>query len=226
MNNNVPDGIKERIAKLLALSENPNEYEAKAAMLKARDMMARYKLSMKDIGGSGKVEIKRARTKVRFTFRKNKWIVDLSCTISKAYCCKSVSVFPDRRHPQTREIEMWGIGEDAEIAANVFAYAVRCIEERNGGVIGRYGATLARELCEGYGFGFAQGVREAFRRQSEQNQEWGLVVAVPKAVTDATDKLEKSKPIEVEIKAVQDYRRGYRDGLEFTPDKKLEEARA
>nr|DAZ56609.1 MAG TPA: Protein of unknown function (DUF2786) [Caudoviricetes sp.] len=40
MNNN----IKERIAKLLALAESPNENEAKAALLKARALMVQHKL--------------------------------------------------------------------------------------------------------------------------------------------------------------------------------------
>lgn len=43
--------IKDKIAKLLALAESPNENEAKAALLKARELMAEHKLrpeEMKD----------------------------------------------------------------------------------------------------------------------------------------------------------------------------------
>ena len=36
--------IKGKIAKLLALAESPNENEAKAALLKARELMAEHKL--------------------------------------------------------------------------------------------------------------------------------------------------------------------------------------
>ena len=36
--------IQERIAKLLALADSPNEHEARAALLKARELMAEYKL--------------------------------------------------------------------------------------------------------------------------------------------------------------------------------------
>ena len=39
--------IKDRIQKLLALSVNPNENEAKAALLKAQELMAKHKLSMR-----------------------------------------------------------------------------------------------------------------------------------------------------------------------------------
>ena len=38
------ENIKDTIAKLLALSGSPNEHEARAALLKARGLMAKYKL--------------------------------------------------------------------------------------------------------------------------------------------------------------------------------------
>lgn len=47
------NNIKEKIAKLLALTESPNESEAKAAMLKARELMAEHKILMSDLQGSG-----------------------------------------------------------------------------------------------------------------------------------------------------------------------------
>lgn len=39
---------KEKIRKLLALAESPNEHEARAALLKARQLMAEHKLSELD----------------------------------------------------------------------------------------------------------------------------------------------------------------------------------
>lgn len=36
---------REKIKKLLALAESPNEHEAKAALLKAKELMAEHKLS-------------------------------------------------------------------------------------------------------------------------------------------------------------------------------------
>ena len=43
------NNIQDKIAKLLALAESPNENEAKLALLKARKLMAKHKLSEKDI---------------------------------------------------------------------------------------------------------------------------------------------------------------------------------
>lgn len=36
--------IREKILKLLNLADSPNEHEAKAALLRARELMAKYKL--------------------------------------------------------------------------------------------------------------------------------------------------------------------------------------
>lgn len=41
--------IQAKIAKLLALAESSNENEAKLALLRARELMAKYKLDMKDL---------------------------------------------------------------------------------------------------------------------------------------------------------------------------------
>lgn len=41
--------VKDKIAKLLALAESPNENEAKAALLRARELMAEHKLRPEEI---------------------------------------------------------------------------------------------------------------------------------------------------------------------------------
>lgn len=43
------DDYKEKIKKLLALAQSPSEAEAKAALLKARKLMAEYKLTEADL---------------------------------------------------------------------------------------------------------------------------------------------------------------------------------
>ncbi len=45
--------IKDKIAKLLALAESPNENEARAALLKARELMAGHKLRPEEIKKAG-----------------------------------------------------------------------------------------------------------------------------------------------------------------------------
>ena len=47
------DNHKEKIKKLLALARSNNEHEARAAMLKAREIMGRYKLTEADLEEKG-----------------------------------------------------------------------------------------------------------------------------------------------------------------------------
>lgn len=48
---------KEKIRKLLALAESPNENEAKLALLKARQLMAEHKLSEAEVKDLSKQEV-------------------------------------------------------------------------------------------------------------------------------------------------------------------------
>lgn len=49
---------KAKIKKLLALAESPVEAEAQAALLKARELMAKHKLSERDLKDVGKQEVR------------------------------------------------------------------------------------------------------------------------------------------------------------------------
>ena len=49
---------KAKIKKLLALAESPVEAEAQAALLKSRELMAKHKLSERDLKDVGKREVR------------------------------------------------------------------------------------------------------------------------------------------------------------------------
>ena len=49
---------KEKIRKLLALAESPNEHEARAALLKARQLMAEHKLTEAELKDVEKQQVK------------------------------------------------------------------------------------------------------------------------------------------------------------------------
>lgn len=53
--------IEKKIRKLLALSESPNEFEAQAALLKARQLMAEYKLTEAELH-EGNKKVKTIKT--------------------------------------------------------------------------------------------------------------------------------------------------------------------
>ena len=74
--------IRDRIAKLLALSESPNEHEAKAALLKARELMATHKLRPEDVLDAKEQKVIRKTIRASCTKMTNKWAVELSAVIA------------------------------------------------------------------------------------------------------------------------------------------------
>lgn len=81
--------IKDKIAKLLALAESPNENEAKAALLKARELMAEHKLRPEEIKKAENVKVVRELLDVTCTAMTNPWACALSAVIAEHYCCRA-----------------------------------------------------------------------------------------------------------------------------------------
>ena len=48
---------REKIRKLLALAESPNEHEAKAALIKAHQLMAEHGLNVRDLREIGRAHV-------------------------------------------------------------------------------------------------------------------------------------------------------------------------
>lgn len=116
---------REKIRKLLALAESPNEHEAKAALLKARQLMAEHKLTERDCKDAEKQEVKDIRTDITCSKRRNPWIVHLSAVIGENYCCKG---YRNRRYgEQTNYIGFIGLEDDVEVCVSIFKYAVDCV---------------------------------------------------------------------------------------------------
>lgn len=221
---------KAKIKKLLALAESPNEHEARAALLKARELMAEHKLSEIDLKDVGKQEVKDVVMDITCTKRRNPWIVNLSGIIAPNYCCKGY-----RRHQhggQTQTIGFIGFENDVEICVAVFKYAVDCILSANKATqkeYRRYGydTDYIKKMCDSYGYGFVRGVSEAFEKQQEEKkQEWGLVLVTPKEVEEASQnwgsQAFKSRAAQRENLHTDAFMSGYTDGTRLDPKHRLE----
>lgn len=218
---------KDKIRKLLALAESPNEHEAKAALLKARQLMAEHKLTELDCKDVAKQAVKDVRTDITCSKRRNPWIVNLSAVIGENYCCKG---YRNRRYgEQTNTIGFIGLEDDVEICVAVFKYAVDCvlseikrIKKENSCYYGNY----VKKLCDSFGYGFCIGVSEAFQKQQEENEQgWGLVLVMPQEVVEASQHLghEEFRSRSQEHLSGDAYARGYYQGKEFDPTKRIAE---
>ena len=216
--------VKEKIAMLLNLaSNNPSEGEARAALLKARELMAKHKLRPEECQKTEKTKVIRELLDVTCTAMTNPWAVSLSAVIAEHYCCCAY-----RNHKkgcQTQAIGMVGLEGDFEIAKRIFLYAYDCVTSACKNQIKRdpYDPPgTYREKCNAYGWGFVLGVDRAFNEQDEQNQEWGLVLVVPQAVTDSMADMGKKTSYGKMKGGHSDYRAlGYQDGRKFDPATRL-----
>lgn len=217
---------RDKIAKLLALAESPNENEAKAALLKARALMAAHKLREADCVPTEKAEVVRRLTGVTCTALTNPWKAQLAAVIAQNYCCAS---YRNRHHgAKTVEIGIVGLADDIEICVSIYKYAVDCVESIAKDIrreLCGYRAANVRKAVNAFGLGFAAGVGETFRAQSRKNQEWGLVLSVPQSVTDyMTMNMGKGSAFgHCETDGYNSFASvGYRHGCKFDPSRKLE----
>lgn len=214
---------KEKIRKLLALAESPNENEAKLALLKARQLMAEYKLSEAEVKDLSKQEVQKVVTDIFCSSRKNPWILPLSEVISENYCCKAFS--RKEKYKQIRQVGFIGFRDDVEVCIAIFKYAMDCINSGIKIIRHRYGSSKETTIQRNnYAIGFVNGIEVAFQRQQQENQSaWGLILTTPQQVLDAISGMEKQhyRPKVFQTVSRQEYFRGLEEGKKFDPTTKL-----
>lgn len=205
-----------KIKDLLALAESPNEHEARSALLKARELMAKHKISDKALEDKDNQNVERHMTGIDYSLRRDPWISDLASIIARHHCCRNFNTREKGR--QTMEVGFIGLTNDITVCAEVFKYAVDCVRS----ITNKYRKTKGVRTADGYGYGFAYGLNEVYDMQ--QNEEgWGLVLTVPEAVNEAVKGMATKKmPIKKLTESnVQAFHKGVQDGREFDMEKRL-----
>lgn len=221
---------KDKIRKLLALAKSPEPEEAKLALLKARKLMAEHKLTERDLEEHDTTVIQQEIDET-FSKKANSWMSPLSTVIGENYCC---AAYRCKRGAKTTvwRVGFIGLKDDFEICTKIFKYAVRCIKAEQKKLRKQhrdyYTPQEIAKICDSYGYGFARGVYEAFTRQNEENQEYGLVLKVPKEAKDELDKMGppkefKKTPQPKTVGELDAAWRGIEDGRKFDPSNKLQE---
>lgn len=218
---------KDKIKRLLALSESSNEHEAKSALLKAKELMAKHKISEVDLENIKNKKVKKVATRFTCSKRREAWMINLSAVIGQNFCCQAVRLH--RWNEQTNTICFVGLEDDIDACIAVYDYAVCCardgikkIKKETEG----YSREYRKRLCDGYGFGFSSGVERAFERQKENDETgWALVMVIPAEVAEATKDLghHDFKGAAQEQMSRRAYCEGYEDGEKFDPSTKLTE---
>lgn len=219
--------IRDKIAKLLALSESPNENEARAALLKARALMAEHKLRPEEIQAHHQDKVVKKTIGLTCTKMTNPWVMHLGHVIAKHYCCAAFRGVRPRM--KTVSLGLIGFEEDLEVCERIIRYAHSCVEARCRELrtIGRrcgQSGTEIRKSCNAYGYGFCKGLQQAYTEQNQKHQEWGLVLTTPQPVLDTVNAMGKKTPFaKYDLSGqLRDYAAmGMADGKRFDPGKRL-----
>ena len=220
---------KEKIRKLLALAESNNEHEAKAALLKARELMAEYKIEEYEVVDAKSRKVKRVYTEYFWTKRGEFWIGALADIIAVNYCCRSASQIP-YKGAQKRQIFFIGLEDDVDLCAKIFEYAVDSarkfgnlyLKDKYNGY--KLTSQDKNRVKKSYAVGFTKGVREAFEKQKAETETgWGLVMVIPKEVNDNCIGFKEDTYRSRNRVIYRDIRDdGYKEGCRFNPNRKLE----
>lgn len=216
---------KEKIKKLLALAESNNEHEAKAALLKAKELMAAHKISEIDLAETKNKEVRRVMTGITYTNRGSRWVGTLACTIAENYCCGCAV-----NGRQTLEVLFIGLDGDVDVCANIFKYAVDSANSCSQYYLDHIykyrcnSRKVENTVKNSYATGFVNGIRDAFREQKDGKEAgWGLVMQMPSEVseymkTGFVTKNHKLKHKEIDYNV---YGEGFKEGKKFNPNTKL-----
>ncbi|MDL2218458.1 DUF2786 domain-containing protein [Christensenellaceae bacterium OttesenSCG-928-M15] len=213
--------IREKIDKLLRLSESPNAHEAEAALLKAREMMATYKLSITDFSARPDSQVIRKRTEFNCSPTLNPWTVDLCMVVARHNCCHSYIL--RKKGSQRVNIGLTGFEVDVYICISIVRYALDCIDNWSNSIRKLcdelYTEKDMQSICDSYALGFIKGVDAAYEKQTAVHQEWGLVLAPPKEAQMLIDSIKKVLVTTKEPELPNLFNQGYRDGEAFEPAK-------
>lgn len=207
--------IIEKVRKLLAHKDNPNQNEAENAMLLAQRMMAEHNLVTSDVELKNMVK-EVIHGQVLRTQKLPWWQFNLSGVIANNFRCYSI-----RYRGGVTELKFIGIKEDVQVAIDVFNYAVESIEYNCKIYVKAHknGAESSVAIRNAYIRGFITGIHTKFEDQKKAHQEWGLVLVKDPEVVKAHDSLGAKKAHDNEIKmgGFDHTLAGYQAGKQFTP---------
>ena len=212
----------EKIRKLLALSESPNIHEAKSALLKARQLMAKHGITAPTDDSQKVAQIESG---ISFSEYRDPWIANLAVIVGDAYRCVGYTV---KGRGRICTASFIGLEDDVRLCNEIFRYAVGCIRSGNK-EIRRCAMHLPPEeihrQCDSYGYGFAYGIKNAFKQQEEgQPAEWALALSMPPKVRQVLGAFELGEEFHAGIEnslSRDAFTRGVDEGKRFAPEKQI-----
>lgn len=204
------DEILEKIKSLLALgdaSRNNSDEEAKAAMLKAQQLMAKYDISAEEVDGGEEEQYASEICEHKWDYA---YRIPLSQVLAKNFRCMV--------YIQGKRITFMGHPSDAKICKATFEFAYQFIQRRGNSIYNKkYTMGLpTKGVFNSYASGFISGLKEAFDVQCT-----ALAIVTPQDVIDKFEDMSKdwkkrnAKNIADDATDYDVWREGRRDGKKF-----------
>ena len=174
--------IIQTIRKILELSKNnPSEEEAKTAVLKAQELLAKYHIDMKEVE-SIDIDTVESIEEVRVDLPAKKWKYKLANIVAKNFRCKhfyigkSILVF-------------YGHKTDADVAAETFKYMFNVGNRLAGREVDKvFGETgTSANVYNSFVAGFCAGIEEALGEQCQ-----ALMIITPEDVKTSFEEMSKN----------------------------------
>lgn len=213
--------VADKVKKLLALADSPNENEAQTAMLKAQELMVKHKLTMRDVEEVVEKQVV-TMTTTHQKFRNTKWKAILGKVISDNFLCESLSQV-NQNH--SARVCFVGLEEDVDICVAVFNYAVKYVDKNVARLRRKYydAGQSAKGVEEAYAIGFCHGLRENYMAQIKNNTEFGLVLVKDDRIKEAMDDLNvRQQTVHMNVDNMMAGMMGYSDGRVFSMADRLE----
>lgn len=219
--------VIDKIQKLLALATSDNPGEAENALLMARKLMAKHKLTEKDLKDVGPGKLNRVfYEKHTFSSMRNYWMLDLAKVIADNHCCGMVC--NHRGKSTVFKIYFAGLDDDPQIANVIFDYAVDHIVRQSADkrkkanqlqVSRQEKNRIVKVFTESYAKGFTIGLRQKYNEQNiQESAETALVLVKPKEVIEYLGGMKSKRFHAPNLNQDEEARmRGYQAGYKFNP---------
>ena len=213
LNTNNQEKIMSRIKKLLDRGESNYSAEAESALLKAQQLMMEHGISKDDLDDIGlKPVIERQAHQSQVSL----WQGKVAYVIAANFRCKCFWHNENYAGKKKKIMTFVGFEEDVAIATQAYLYSIALVNRNIRKIRKRYPRVTIHYLNT-YKKGFLDGLRAKFEDQVKQNN-WGLILVTPIAVTEYFDNLKtvptKTRKI-IESKNENAYQKGFLDGKAF-----------
>lgn len=215
---NSKEKMLEKIRELLNLgdsSRNNSDDEARAAMLKAQELMAKYDISAEEVEGEEEEVYAHEVCEHKWDYA---YRIPLATVLGKNFRCMV--------YCSGKKVVFMGHSSDAQICKATFEFAYQFIQ-RQGNAIYNKKYSMGRPtkgVFNSYAHGFIVGLKEAFDAQCT-----ALAIVTPQDVVDEFNEMTKdwqtkrAKNIGQDVTNHEVWAEGRRDGKEFLNKKKLPE---